>query len=170
MRLPQLSAKHRWDPEWSLNDMSNHKFFVAAFGAVLASSASEGKDLSVIAQSWQHYTAQCQQLYQNYNDYLSRLPERNPSGDPTRTVSPDGHAISIYLELDSGYVEAMVDVLSDRVVQHCSYYAELETSWDTTKIAPQYVQWLNQNSSFEIVGGYSPIYCYGHYRQTLQSI
>ncbi|MEM9306617.1 MAG: hypothetical protein AAGA74_04915 [Pseudomonadota bacterium] len=134
---------------------------------VLASDAALARDINTIALSLQHYTTQCQQLYQDYAGYVSRLPERNPSGDPTSTVSPDGRAITIYLEVDGGYLEAMIDVLSERVVQHCAYYAELETSWDTNAIASQYVQWLSQSSTLEVVGGHSPIYGYDHYRHTI---
>ncbi len=126
-----------------------------------------GADLNQIARSWQHYTTQCQQIFQDYRGYMARLPARNPGGDPTQTISPDGRAINIYLEIEDGYVEAIIDILSDREIQHCAFYTEIPQSWDATAIAAQYVAWMRQNSTLEIVGGHAPIYGYDHYRHTI---
>lgn len=135
-----------------------------------APNTASANDLQIISDSWSVYTTHCQQVFNDPRAYISTLPDRNQGGDLTQTVSPDGKALTVYFEVGDGYIEAYIDTLSDREIRHCAFYSELSSGWDANSVASQYVQWIGQNPDIKIVGGYSPIYGYDHYRHTVLGI
>lgn len=128
-------------------------------------SAAAGLD--EIARGWQLFMSECQLVLADPRTYLSSAQLQTQGRTVSHAVSPDGRALSIIIEYDLAEIEVFADTLSDREIRYCGYYLTIPNGWDVGTVAAQYVSWLRQNPTLEIVGGASSVDGYDNHRHTV---
>lgn len=139
----------------------------AAFALAALTGQSAAQDIRSLANAWEVFLAECQQVLESPLSYIDALAPLGPEGQPTKSVSPDGAVVAFTKRIGSGYVEGDIQRLPDREVRSCAYILEVLPFWNSAQVASQYVAWIRQSPEFVIAGGYTFLYETTTYRHVV---
>lgn len=127
---------------------------------ILSTNTANANSFETFKKTWKFFKEECQLVLKNPYSYIKG--EGGSDEKITVKISEDKKVYVINkgkgkLNNQVRYLEAFIDIYTDREFRSCSVYYSKWKSFVSKELAKKIVPWLSEQG-FEVVGGYVPMY------------